>query len=49
MNVAVVVGTPGLGKTVLAMHAAHALRRNFPDGQLFVSLLGASEQPVDAR
>ena len=46
VNIAGVVGTPGLGKTVLAVHAAHALRRNFPDGQLFVSLLGASQQPA---
>jgi DNA-binding SARP family transcriptional activator/tetratricopeptide (TPR) repeat protein len=44
--VAVVAGTPGLGKTALAVHAAHELRRGFPDGQLYVSLLGASEQPV---
>jgi DNA-binding SARP family transcriptional activator len=46
VNIAGVVGTPGLGKTVLAVHAAHALRREFPDGQLYVSLLGASQQPA---
>ena len=28
--VAVVAGTPGLGKTALAIHAAHALRPDFP-------------------
>ncbi len=44
--VAVVAGAPGLGKTALAVHAAHALRPDFPDGQLYVSLLGGSEQPV---
>jgi DNA-binding SARP family transcriptional activator/Tfp pilus assembly protein PilF len=44
--VAVVAGAPGLGKTALAVHAAHALRRDFPDGQLYVSLRGGSEQPV---
>jgi DNA-binding SARP family transcriptional activator/Tfp pilus assembly protein PilF len=44
--VAVVTGAPGLGKTALAIHAAHALRRDFPDGQLYVSLRGGSEQPV---
>jgi DNA-binding SARP family transcriptional activator len=44
--VAVVAGTPGLGKTALAIHGAHALRRDFPDGQLYVSLRGGSEQPV---
>jgi DNA-binding SARP family transcriptional activator len=46
MSVAVVAGTPGLGKTALAVHAAHALRPDFPDGQLYVRLLGASQQPV---
>jgi DNA-binding SARP family transcriptional activator len=44
--VAVVAGAPGLGKTALAIHAAHALRRDFPDGQLYASLHGGSEQPV---
>ena len=44
--VAVVAGAPGLGKSALAIHAAHALRPEFPDGQLYVSLLGGSEQPV---
>jgi DNA-binding SARP family transcriptional activator/Tfp pilus assembly protein PilF len=44
--VAVVAGAPGLGKTALAIHAAHALRREFPDGQLYVSLHGGSEQPL---
>ena len=46
MAVAVVAGAPGLGKTALAIHAAHALRPDFPDGQLYVSLRGGSEQPV---
>jgi tetratricopeptide (TPR) repeat protein len=44
--VAVVAGTPGLGKTALAVHAAHRLRSDFPDGQLYVSLRGGSEHPV---
>src|SRR5579875_1071430 len=44
--VAVVAGGPGLGKSALAIHAAHALRRQFPDGQLFINLVGASRQPV---
>jgi DNA-binding SARP family transcriptional activator len=44
--VAVVAGTPGLGKTALAIHAAHRLRPDFPDGQLYASLRGGSEDPV---
>jgi len=44
--VIVVAGAGGLGKTALAVHAAHALRPAFPDGQLYVSLLGASQQPL---
>jgi DNA-binding SARP family transcriptional activator/tetratricopeptide (TPR) repeat protein len=44
--VAIVAGAGGLGKTALAVHAAHELRAFFPDGQLYVSLLGASQQPL---
>jgi DNA-binding SARP family transcriptional activator len=46
--IAVVAGTPGLGKTAFAVHAAHALRHDFPDGQLYVNLLGGSERPAPA-
>jgi DNA-binding SARP family transcriptional activator/tetratricopeptide (TPR) repeat protein len=33
-------GTPGIGKTALAVEAAYRLRRTFPDGQLYVQLNG---------
>jgi DNA-binding SARP family transcriptional activator len=46
MPIAVVAGTPGLGKTAFAVHAAHALRQDFPDGQLYINLQGGSQQPA---
>ncbi|HLI38811.1 MAG TPA: BTAD domain-containing putative transcriptional regulator [Streptosporangiaceae bacterium] len=42
---ALVAGAGGLGKTALAVHAAHRLRAGYPDGQLYVDLLGASPRP----
>jgi DNA-binding SARP family transcriptional activator len=44
--VVLVVGSGGLGKTTLGVHAAHLLAGQFPDGQLYASLLGAT-QPAD--
>ncbi|MGH3664084.1 MAG: BTAD domain-containing putative transcriptional regulator, partial [Micromonosporaceae bacterium] len=41
-TVIVVSGPPGVGKTSLAVHAAHELRRRHPDGQLHVELGGAA-------
>ncbi|MGH3402415.1 MAG: BTAD domain-containing putative transcriptional regulator [Streptosporangiaceae bacterium] len=42
----VVAGAAGLGKTALAVHAAHQVRDFFPDGQLYVHLSGVSSQPA---
>jgi tetratricopeptide (TPR) repeat protein len=44
--VAAVTGAGGLGKTTLAVHAAHLLRAHYPDGQLYANLQGASANPV---
>ncbi len=46
VRVVLVVGPGGQGKTTLMVHAAHLLRGEFPDGQLYASLLGAT-QPAD--
>src|SRR5215469_7430909 len=42
-------GMAGIGKTAFAVHAAHRLAANFPDGQFFVPLHAhtSGQQPVD--
>jgi DNA-binding SARP family transcriptional activator/Tfp pilus assembly protein PilF len=44
LRIAVVAGAAGLGKTTLAVHAAHEISAQFSDGQLYVDLNGASAQ-----
>jgi DNA-binding SARP family transcriptional activator len=45
--IVVITGKGGVGKTSLAVHASHGLAGQFPDGQLFADLHGASAHPVD--
>ncbi|EWC60799.1 putative regulatory protein (AfsR-like protein) [Actinokineospora spheciospongiae] len=40
-----VSGAPGVGKSTLALRAAHAARADFPDGQLHLDLAGTSDAP----
>ncbi len=42
----VVAGGGGAGKTTLAVHWAHRIKAEFPDGQLFVDLRGFERPPM---
>jgi DNA-binding SARP family transcriptional activator/Tfp pilus assembly protein PilF len=45
--VTVIFGGPGVGKSTVAVHAAHAARPAYPDGQLYLDLGGTSDEPRD--
>ncbi|MEJ3745739.1 BTAD domain-containing putative transcriptional regulator [Actinomycetes bacterium KLBMP 9797] len=47
LAVAAIAGMGGIGKTTLAVRAAHLAAPAYPDGQLYVNLRGAEASPVD--
>lgn len=44
-TVVVLSGPPGIGKSAVAVRVAHAVRAEFPDGQLYFDLAGTSAHP----
>jgi DNA-binding SARP family transcriptional activator len=46
LPIIVLTGKPGVGKSAVAVHVAHGLRAQFPDGQLYSELGGSGSEPV---
>jgi DNA-binding SARP family transcriptional activator/tetratricopeptide (TPR) repeat protein len=47
LPIAAIVGRAGVGKTELALQAAHRLSPGYPDGQLYIDLREGELQPTD--
>ncbi|MGB3767492.1 MAG: NB-ARC domain-containing protein [Phormidesmis sp.] len=45
--ISAVSGMAGVGKSALAVYAAHQMAERFPDAQLYVNLQGADAKPAD--
>ena len=41
-----IAGMGGVGKSALAVHVAHQMIERFPDGSIFINLLGTSDHPL---
>ncbi|GAB2933613.1 BTAD domain-containing putative transcriptional regulator [Micromonospora polyrhachis] len=48
-GMALVTGPGGIGKSTLGIRVAHELRDRYPDGQLFIDLLGSRAEPMAPR
>lgn len=53
VRVVLLVGPPGVGKSALAIHWAHQIYKQFPDGQLYINLRtsessGSPAEPAEA-
>lgn len=47
--IAAIYGAPGIGKSALAVYAAHKMAPSFPDGQIFVQMREAKLGPDSVR
>ncbi|WP_084772442.1 AfsR/SARP family transcriptional regulator [Nonomuraea candida] len=46
LPIVAIAGRAGIGKTTVAVHAAHSVAAHFPDGQLFAHMHGGVSRPV---